>query len=73
MRSVSANLLARCVIRRIYSNAKFNRELRRKEHEPSKAPDKILRLKIKSGSHKLAQKLDLEAKFYAQLLKKAAI
>ena len=60
-------------MQRIHSNAKFNRELRRKEHEPSKAPDKILRRKIKIGSYKLAQKPDLEAKFYARLLKKAAI
>ena len=73
-RSVSANLLARCVMRRIHSNAKFNCELRRKNQEPSnKAPDKILRRKIKIGPDKLAQKPDLEAKFYAQLLKKAAI
>ena len=57
-------------MRLIRSNAKFNRELRRKEREPSKAPDKILRRKIKSGSHKLAQKPDFEAKFYARLFKK---
>jgi len=60
-------------IQRIRPNAKFNREPCRKKQEPSKAPDKILRQKIKSGSHKLAQKPDFEAKFYAQLLKKAAI
>ena len=60
-------------IQRIRPSAKFNRELRRKEHEPSKAPDKILRRKIKSDPHKLAKKPDFEAKFYAQLLKKAAI
>ena len=60
-------------MRLIRPSAKFNRELRRKEHEPSKAPDKILRRKIKIGSHKLAQKPDLEAKFSARLLKKAAI
>ncbi len=61
------------VMRHIHSNAKFNREPCRKKQEPSKAPDKILRQKIKSNSYKLAQKPDLEAKFYAQLLKKAAI
>ncbi len=45
-----------------------------KNQEPSKkALDKILRLKIKSGSHKLAQKPDFEVKFSARLFKKAAI
>ncbi|WP_297962295.1 hypothetical protein [uncultured Campylobacter sp.] len=39
----------------------------------NKAPDKILHLKIKIGSYKLAQKPDFEAKFYAPLFKKAAI
>ncbi|WP_297924059.1 hypothetical protein [uncultured Campylobacter sp.] len=39
----------------------------------NKAPDKILRRKIKSGLHKLAQKPDFEAKFSARLFKKAAI
>ena len=38
-----------------------------------KAPDKILRRKIKSDPHKLAQKPDFEAKFSARLFKKAAI
>ncbi|WP_297902388.1 hypothetical protein, partial [uncultured Campylobacter sp.] len=62
------------LIRRIRPSAKFNREPCRKKQEPSnKAPDKILRRKIKSGSHKLAQKPDLESKFYAPLFKKAAI
>ncbi len=60
-------------MQRIHSNAKFNRESRRKEHEPSKALDKILRQKIKSNSYKLAQKPDLEAKFSTRLFKKAAI
>ncbi|WP_297882753.1 hypothetical protein [uncultured Campylobacter sp.] len=60
-------------IQRIHSNAKFNHELRHKEQEPSKAPNKILRRKIKIGSHKLAQKPDLEAKFSARPFKKAAI
>jgi len=60
-------------MRHIHSSAKFNRELRRKEHEPSKAPDKILHRKIKIGSYKLTQKPDLESKFYAPLFKKAAI
>ncbi|WP_298021805.1 hypothetical protein [uncultured Campylobacter sp.] len=73
-RSLSANLLARCLCGSSRPSAKFNRELRRKNQEPSnKAPDKILRRKIKIGPDKLAQKPDLEAKFYAQLLKKAAI
>jgi hypothetical protein len=36
-------------------------------------PRKILRRKIKSGLHKLAQKPDFEAKFSARLFKKAAI
>ncbi|WP_297949485.1 hypothetical protein [uncultured Campylobacter sp.] len=39
----------------------------------NKAPDKILRLKIKSGSDKLAQKPDFKTKFSARLFKKAAI
>ena len=60
-------------MRRIHSSAKFNHELRRKEQEQSKAPDKILRLKIKSGSDKLAQKPDFKTKFSARLFKKAAI
>ena len=55
-------------MRRIHSNAKFNRELRRKEQELSKAPDKILRRKIKIGLEKLAQKPDLKAKFHDELL-----
>ena len=61
--------------RRMYVSAKFTRLLlcgssvqtlnltasrAAKNQEPSKkAPDKILRLKIKSGSYKLAQKSDL--------------
>ena len=71
-RPLSANLLARCVIRRIHSNAKFNREPCRKKQEPSKAPIKFM----PKNKNRLAQaraKADLEAKFYAQLLKKAAI
>jgi len=60
-------------IRRIRPSAKFNRELRRKEHEPSKAPDKILRRKIKIGSHKLAQKSIWRRNFTLSCLKKAAI
>ena len=59
-------------IRRIRTSAKFNRELRRKNQEPSKkAPDKILRRKIKIGSHKLAQKSDFKAKFSAKIFKKS--
>ena len=61
-------------MRHIRTSAKFNREPCRKKQElGKKAPDKILRLKIKSGSHKLAQKPDLESKFSARLFKKAAI
>ena len=60
-------------MRLIRSSAKFNRESRRKEHEPSKALDKILRQKIKSNSYKLAQKPDFEVKFSVRLFKKAAI
>ena len=60
-------------MRRIRPSAKFNRELRHKNQEPSKAPDKILRRKIKIGSDKLAHKPDLELKFCARLFKKAAI
>ena len=53
-------------------SAKFNHELRYKNQKPSnKAPDKILRRKIKIGLHKLAQKPDLKAKFYARLFKKS--
>ncbi len=46
-----------------------------KKQEPSKAkrPIKFYAEKIKIGSHKLAQKPDFEAKFYAPLFKKAAI
>ena len=71
--SISAKF-ARLLLSGSDSRAKFNREPCRKKQEPSnKAPDKILRRKIKSGSHKLAQKPDLESKFYAPLFKKAAI
>ena len=72
--SVSAKF-TRFSMRLTSSRAKFNREPCRKKQEPSKAktPDKILRLKIKSGSHKLAQKPDFKAKFSARLFKKAAI
>ena len=59
-------------MRHIHSSAKFNREPCRKNQEPSKAkrPIKFYAEKIKIGSHKLAQKSDFKAKFYASLLKK---
>ena len=60
----------RCVMRRIRPSAKFNRELRRKNQKPSKASDKILRRKIKSGSHKLAQKPIWRRNFTLSCLKK---
>ena len=56
-------------MRLIRPSAKFNREPFHKKQEPSnKAPNKILRRKIKIGLEKLAQKPDLKAKFHDELL-----
>lgn len=61
-------------IQRIRPNAKFNRELCRKKQEPNKAKRPInFTPKDQKRLVQARAKADFEAKFYAQLLKKAAI